>query len=279
MTLPPEIERVALLGWHLYPASTHTKAACFKSATDAATYDLDQLAKWSQEYPHCNWRVVVGPSKLWALDIDAPGPDHAADGIAAIRALIAANAPLPPKPTTRSGGGGSAIFFRHNGEPIAGKTGTPAPGIDPRRGRLSITIPPSIHIRSRRPYRWLVAPWDVDAPTAPQWLLDAVRPTPEPARTYDPEVTTDARARRVLMRAMDRISTAPQGTANDTLNRAAYQVARHVAARVMSEQEAIEALFAAAQARAIPFREAKATIQSAFRSGFQRPLEAAWGHQ
>lgn len=276
MTLPDEIERVALLGWHLYPASTRTKAACFKGATDAATHDLDRLAGWAAEYPGCNWRVVVGPSQLWALDVDAAGDDHAADGIAALKALIATNGPLPPKPTTRSGGGGSAIFFRHNGEPISGNTGTPAPGIDPRRGRLSITIPPSIHIRSRLRYRWLLAPWDVGPPDAPQWLLDAVRPPPEPQRPYDPSVTTDTRARRALMRAMDRISTAPSGAANDTLNRQAYQVARHVAARVISEQEAVECLFAAAQQRAIPYREAKATIQSAFRSGFMKPLEAAW---
>src|SRR6185503_2561484 len=143
--LHPDIERVALLGWYLYPSSNRTKAGCFKRATDAATCDLNQLALWSREFPRCNWRVVLGPSRVWGLDIDSPSADHTADGITAMKALVNVHGPIPDRPMTRSGGGGYAMFFKHDGERIVGKTGTPYPGIDPRRGRLSVTIPPSIH--------------------------------------------------------------------------------------------------------------------------------------
>lgn len=277
MTLSEPIERLALLGWRLYPASSRGRSGCIKSATDLATYDIDQLAAWAREFPGCNWRVVMEGSGIWAMDCDAPGPTHSADGIAAMAELVHRHGPLPHGPRSRSGGGGLGLFFCHNGEPIAGKTGTPAPGLDPRRGRLSITVPPSIHYLTRQPYRWIVAPWDVSPPDAPAWLLDAVKPPPEPQRkAFDPEVTTDARARRRLIRAITTIETAPSGAANDTLNREAFAVGRHVAARVLSESEAISQLYSAARARNIPPHEARATLKSAFRSAYQKPLEAAW---
>src|SRR3954454_3956920 len=90
-----------------------------------------------------------------------PSEDHTADGVVALAGLVKQHGPIPPRPMTRSGGGGLALFFRHCGEPIHGATGWPVPGIDPRRGKLSVTVPPSIHVRTRRPYVWTVAPWEI----------------------------------------------------------------------------------------------------------------------
>lgn len=272
MTLPEEIERVALLGWRLYPCSTRSKAGCFKGATDAATCDLDQLAKWENQYRHPNWRVVMEGSGIWALDIDVPSPDHGADGISALKSLIAQHSPLPARPTTRSGGGGNAIFFRHDGEPIHGKTGVPAPGLDPRRGRLSVTIPPSVHITTRQSYKWLVAPWDLTPPKAPDWLLNLVKPPPEPDLPPHAHITTESRALRRLDRAVTTILNASRGSANDTLNVQSFAVARHVAAGTLIERDATEALYSAARHRSIPHAEAVATIRSAFRGGYAKPL-------
>ena len=173
MDLHQDIERLALLGWRLHPASNRTRAACFAAATTLATSDLDQLARWTREYPRCGWRVVMEGSGIWALDVDVPGARHKHDGVTALQELIAVHGPLPPRPTTRSGGGGLALFFRHKGEPIVGKGGHPALGIDPRRGRQSVTVPPSLHPDTGRPYRWLVAPWELAPPPAPSWLLAA----------------------------------------------------------------------------------------------------------
>jgi hypothetical protein len=202
------------------------------------------------------------------LDIDAPGEDHAADGIAAMRDLTTQHGPLPLCPATRSGGGGYAVFFRHAGEPIIGKTGHPAPGIDPRRGRQSVTIPPSIHLTTKRPYVWLRPPWQVNAPAAPDWLLHAVRPPPEPPRSAIPDLTDGDKARRyavaALRRAIGRVATAPAGSANDTLNRESFSLAKFLG--VVSEAEIRECLLAGARARAIPIREALATINSGLRS-------------
>lgn len=270
--LPIDIERLALIGWHLYPCvRSKSKAAMFKGATDAATCDLDQLERWAHQYPVCNWRVVCGPSKIWGLDLDVPSADHGADGVAAFARLTQGRI-IPPRPMTRSGGGGLALFFRHDMENITGKTGTPEAGIDPRRGRLSVTVPPSIHHRTRRPYRWLHAPWEIAPPIAPNWLVELVQPPPEPA-TPRSAVTSDSHARRRLVAAMGRVRTAGDGGRNDTLNRATYSVARDVAAGTLSEAEATECLYAAAIDTGLPRPEAIATIKSAMRAGMRRPRE------
>lgn len=269
MTIPPEIEAVCLLGWRVYPCSRRTKAACFKNATAAASYDLNMVAQWQREYGPCNWRVVMNGSGIWALDLDVPSADHAADGVKAMAALVAVHGPLPERPTTRSGGGGMGLFFAHRGERIIGKTGTPAPGIDPRRGGLSITIPPSVHITTRRPYRWLVRPWEVSPPPAPAWLLKLVEPPPEPSFSRAPIDTTD-QARNRLYRAANAIADAGPGTRNETLNRRAYQIGHMIGAGLLGEQEGVTALYAAARAAGLDHVEAGATIRSGVNSGIRR---------
>jgi hypothetical protein len=129
MRLHPDVERLALLGWRLHPASGRTRAACFPNAVTRATCDLDQLDQWSRQYPGCGWRVVMQNTGIWALDVDVPGVRHKHDGMGAMRKLVAVHGSLPPRPTTRSGGGGLAMFFAHGGEPIAGRSGHPALGI------------------------------------------------------------------------------------------------------------------------------------------------------
>lgn len=269
MSIHPDIERLALLGWRLYPCSNRNKKGCFSGAHRAATHDLDQLAIWSREYPRCNWRVVMQGSGIWALDLDVPSADHKANGIAAVTELVRANGLLPPRPTTRSGGGGMAIFFKHTSERIIGKTGTPSPGIDPRRGMLSVTIPPSVHVTTGRPYRWIVPPWEVAPPSAPAWLVKLVEEPAQPQYSHRIVDTTDA-ARNRLYRAASAVAQSGAGARNDTLNRRSFQVGCMLAEGLLGEQEAIEALYAAARTAGLDHAEAKATIRSGINSGLRR---------
>ena len=272
MTLPEDIERLALIGWRMAPSTTNAnRKGCIKDSVARATHDLNQLARWAREFPACGWRVFCEGSGVWALDLDIPGPDHAADGVAAFAAMAAEHGPVPQRPTIRTGGGGLCLVFQHRGEPIHGKTGWPVAGMDPRRGRLSFTVPPSIHHRTRRPYRWAIAPWSCNPPPAPDWLLRAVAPPPEPPRPAIPRVATTDLARKVLWRAVNTVSGTTEGGRNDVLNRAGYGVARFVAAGLLGEREALEALYAAARQTGLPHLEIKATLQSAFRSGFRKP--------
>lgn len=267
--IPPDIERVALLGWHVYPGSATTRAGCFEGAHDAASCDLDTIASWCRDYPRCSWRLVCGPSRVWGLDLDVP-PMHRHDGIAAFTAVTGQHEPLPKRPTLRSGGGGLAIFFRHDGEPIAAEGKKLGAGIDPRRGRQSQTIPPSLHYHTRQPYRWLTPPWEVAPPPAPAWLLALLAPPPEPPARPAPKLLQGDGARNyavaVLHNAIRRAAAAGQGDRNNSLNQQTYGVARFIADGMLSEAEVRDSMMAAARAAAIPLREAMATIDSALKS-------------
>ena len=276
-SVPDEIERVALLGWKVYPCRRDTRAGCFRGAHLAATDDLNQLARWAREYTP-NWRVVFGPSGLWGLDIDRAGPSHAADGIGAMASLVAVHGPLPPGPRARSGSGGVGLFFRHVGERIAGKSGTPAPGIDPRRGALSQTIPPSRHIVTGRLYRWIIPPWETTPPVAPAWLVRLVETPPEPKYRTMVADTSD-QARRRLYRAALAVIDAPAGSRNETLNRRAYQAGRMIGAGLLGETEAVEALYGAARQAGLEHDETRNTIRSGISSGRRNPMEGADGRR
>jgi hypothetical protein len=272
--LPTDIERVALIGWRIYPASNRGRAACITGPGVAATCDLDKLESWAREFPGCNWRVVFGPSGLWGLDCDVP-PGHAHDGIANLNALVKLHGPLPARPQARSGGGGLALFFRHDGEPIIGEAGHPAPGIDPRRGRQSQTIPPSRHHHTGRHYRWITPPWELPPPPAPAWLLRLVAPLPEPPMPVHRRTAHSERSRRpyavgALRRAVEQVSTAPAGQRNDSLNRAVWSVSRFIADGLLSPAEIAEALAYAGRVAGLHRLEIEATLASALAAGARR---------
>src|SRR4051812_21158162 len=98
-----DIERLALLGWRLYPASRHSLAACIKEPSASATCDLDRLQAWTNEFPDCNWQMVCEGSGVWGLDVDAPSENHAGDGVAVLGAMVEQHGPISPRPMTRSG--------------------------------------------------------------------------------------------------------------------------------------------------------------------------------
>jgi hypothetical protein len=262
-----DIERLALLGWRLYPSAPTGKKGLIRGGSDRATYDLNQLAAWSQEFPRANWRVVFGGSGIWAIDCDVP-PLHKDDGVQGMKDLVAVHGPLPKMPLMRSGGGGLVMFFRDTGAAIIGESGHPAPGCDPRRGRQSQTIPPSLHHTTRRPYRWLRAPWEISPPDAPTWLLRLVEPPPVPAWVRAPVATTD-RARQKLMHAVMAVTRAPEGTRNDVLNRRSYQIGRYIAQGLVDHQEGVDLLVGAARSTGLPFREAALTIKSGIEAGLR----------
>lgn len=270
--LPEDVERLALLGWQLHPASTSSRASCFQGAADQSTHDLDTLAAWSRQYRGCNWRVRCAGSGIFALDLDIPGADHADDGVAAMRALIDKHGSVPPCPIVLTGGGGQCWVFADPNVPIVGRTGWPAPGIDPRRGPLTFTVPPSRHHRTSQHYRWWIPPWEVTPPPAPAWLLRLLAPPPVPE--YAPRSSNTIQgapqAERLLDKAMFVVANAYPGTRNESLNRWAFIIGLRVRAGELQETHAQQSLARASHAAGIPAREAQATIASGFRSAKRR---------
>jgi hypothetical protein len=129
-----------------------------------------------------------------------------------------------------------------------------------------------MHITSKRPYLWIKgrAPWEINPPTAPGWLLEAVKPPPLPPERPAPVLTDGDKARTyavaALRNAIARVATAPSGSANNTLNSESYGMAKFLRDGHLSESEIRDCLIAAARVRSIPIREAIATIDSGIRS-------------
>jgi hypothetical protein len=267
VSLHPDIERAALLGWQMVPA-TPSKKGMFKGYIDAATSDLDQLAAWSVEYPSCCWKCVPAGSGVWFLDADVLGADHATDGVAALRDLCALNGPLPPRPHGRSASGGHLLVFQDAGHPIAPGSARPAKGLDTLAGRCCAMLAPSR--RKGRAYRWVTAPWDVSPPVAPEWLLAMLAPPPV-VRPPPLFVATADRASRALLRSLDRLHAVKQGNRNAALNREAFIIGSYVAQGLLRPTEAERALSSAGVAMGLGTAEIRETVRSGLRAGAANP--------
>jgi hypothetical protein len=57
-------------------------------------------------------------------------------------------------------------------------------------------VPPSIHVRTRRPYVWTAPPWQVSVPDAPGCLLKAVVPPPVAAEDVSQSIADADPVRR-----------------------------------------------------------------------------------
>lgn len=272
--LHPDLARVALLGWRLAPVARKTRAGLWRGYMDDATSSLDTLAQWSHDNPGANWAVIPDGSGVWALDVDIAGPDHAHDGVAALRGLCARHGPLPPHPHGRSGGGGHLLIFRTTSDVMPGSSRL-APGLDTCSRRSSFTVAPSLHRRTGLPYRWVVPPWEISPPAAPEWMLAALAPPPPlppPAWNAMTRSTPD-RAERALARAYDAVASAPRGARNSALLRRATLLGGYVAAGAIGSAEAERGLIAAGVAAGQSHSEATSTVRSGLRRGKTRPIE------
>jgi hypothetical protein len=271
----PDLERCALMGWALYPCSRTGKAGLWKGAQAEATSDLNILSRWSRDHPSCNWRVVFGRSGIWGLDVDSL-ETHARDGLASMARLVGEHGPLPAGPRARSGGGGVLLFFRDGGGlAIVGSSerlGEAWAGIDPKRGAQTQTVPPSVHTVTGRAYRWLVPPWELAPPDAPEWLRTALRTPPPPVYVSATPQSNDQAAKR-LLKASWAIREAREGQRNMVLNRRAWSIARLVGAGLLDEREAVDVLYAAARAIGLDHDEVRGTIHSAMVAGRRKPAE------
>ena len=52
-----DLERLALLGWALYPCSRTSRAGLWKGSQGEATSDLNTLALWARDHP---WLQLAG---------------------------------------------------------------------------------------------------------------------------------------------------------------------------------------------------------------------------
>lgn len=129
-----------------------------------ATTDPEIVRSWWHQWPDANLGVVCGESFV-ALDVD---PRHGGDDT--LHDLEGRLGPLPDTPRYRTGGrdGGCRILLSHpGGLPV----GTLGPGVEVKRGRQQIVMPPSIHPETGRRYEWEIGLDEAQlAPLPGAWL-------------------------------------------------------------------------------------------------------------
>jgi hypothetical protein len=222
-----------------------------------ATTNLDQIDRTWSRPPPANIGIATG-GDLVVIDIDG------IDALAAVRALEYAHGELPPTPTVATGNG-IHLYFHPGAREIGNTAGALPAGVHVRGSGGYVVAPPSRHANGQR-YRWQRGG---PLATLPGWLAELVRPpTPQPA---SPSVTRPRARHRYLQRALDGelalVASAPVGTRNTTLNRAAFRLGQLAGAGLSTAEELTWPLLAAARTAGLPDSEALATIASGLRAG------------
>ncbi|HHY65998.1 MAG TPA: hypothetical protein GX517_02140 [Alicyclobacillus sp.] len=124
----------------------------------------EQVAKWAQKYPWCNWAIVTGAiNGIVVLDLDGPEAAREAKRLG-----------LPPgAPVVRTGKGWH-IYFAHPGQPVKNAVRV-FPGADIRGDGGYVAAPPSVH-PSGAVYRWVKdrSIFETELPPMPDWLAELV---------------------------------------------------------------------------------------------------------
>lgn len=270
---------IAALGYaerekHVLPCNPDNKRPLVKGGYKAATTNESKIRVWWKKWPNALIGVSTGSvSNFLVLDVDRPKKPGDHDGVETLKNLEERHDPLPDTLTAKSPSGGLHFYFRPEGEEFFRCSNSQiGVKLDIKGEGGYIIVPPSPG------YEWVNV---VRPAPAPQWLLNLIKKSKKPPKKKrdkactppsrpQPDGTT-AFGRAALDREVDRLSTAYEGTRNDTLNRASFALGRLVAGGEVAHSDAFDKLFQTAVAIGLDEREARATIDSGMTAGFKEP--------
>jgi len=127
------------------------------------------VQNWAGDNP-ANISILTGaPSGIFVVDVDPAG-----GGVESMQAVIAANGPLPPTFTVRTGGGGWHLYFQMPDFELGNRAGTAlGRGVDIRGTGGQVIAPGSVS--SKGPY-WPQGDPNAPIAAAPPWMLELLRP-------------------------------------------------------------------------------------------------------
>lgn len=278
--------RYCAMGWAVFPLAYGSKQplAGTSGLLDASS-DPASLADWPGR---CNIGIATGPSGLVVIDVDVPKCDGDPDGHATLAELVGSNEwPDPPMAQTTRNGGTQFVFLAPQGVEYKSIPSV-WPGIDVRATGGYVVAPPSTVepdpycTDGPGTYSW-VTPCPQEPPPLPAWLADLLPLKGAPPRDAVPPpkaVEAGGLSRYVetaLERECDAVASCPAGSRNAVLNKAAYAIGKYVGGGEISEGEAFNALWQAADRCGLlsdpndgPGRT-KNTIQSGLRGGMKHP--------
>lgn len=188
----------------------------------------------------------------------------------------------------RTGGGGGHLYLRSADGELANLTLEKARGLglgdlEIRGRRCYVLAPPSVHPETGVFYEWLARDGD-GPPIVPHGALDwlplaltsaAGAPLARPRKSQRADSEQGAPvasyAETAFAEEVERVASAPEGTRNDTLNRAAFALGQLVAVGALDENEVFDALFDAAIDAGLGKGETARTIDSGLNAGMANP--------
>jgi hypothetical protein len=208
-------------------------------------------------------------SGLVILDVDQHGD---ADGEASLAELAKAFGDLPSTLEVRTPNGGRHLYFAHPGGEVKSRTGL-WPGVDLKGEAGYVVAPPSVLDGSAEPY----APQNgQELCPAPTWLLEHAGERSAPAPPPPPPKSRKRRsdkhyAETALKLEVRNLRNADEGTRNDTLNKAAFNLGQLVGGGYLDRERVESELAGTAAVIGLGEREAAATIKSGIEAGIQKP--------
>jgi len=271
------IEQILALsqaGRLLFPAG-RDKKPLISGWPQLATTDESQLRAWFEVDPPLNPAVVTGhKSGFFCLDVDGD------EGKASLEELEARYGRLLSGCVVRTPSNGLHHYFQMPDFDIRNSAGKLGPKLDIRANGGYVLVPPGQAVNREGQLGSYIYVTDMSLahgalPPAPEWLLnllrEPIRPSLPPAR---PQIGSSFYGQKALDEECRTLVSAPEGTRNEALNKAAFAIFQLVAGGEIEYAEAEARLISAAEAAGLGFTEIRSTIQSARRSVELNPRRA-----
>jgi Bifunctional DNA primase/polymerase, N-terminal len=242
-------------GWPVFPLRAGQKRprAELTDWEARATIDPGRITAWWRRHPDDNIAIATGPAGLVVVDLDLarPGEPHppelpdARGGIDTFAALASRHRYVPGSTwTVCTASSGRHLYFRAppTGGPWRNTAGRAGWHIDTRAAGGYVVAAGSTV--GGRPYKLI---HDTPPIELPAWLADRLAP---PAAPTAPPVDNQAPKGRgyaasALAGEVRRVLDAPAGQRNAALNRAAWNLARHITTGHLARADIEAALYTA----------------------------------
>jgi hypothetical protein len=265
-------------GWAAFPCNRDKSPRTDNGFEDAST-DAEQITQWWTDWPDANIGLRTGVM-FDVLDVDA---HH--DGWHSLAYAVAEYGCLASSPVTSTPQGGAHFLYLPTGLRNRTNFFPGHPGLDWRGQRGYIVAPPSIGdaeplspARRWVAYGWSVKPSEQTLEPAPSWLVELVTQKVKPRRASVPAASRTrppgrcaAYGATALNEERKLVAAAAEGTRNDTLNKATFNLAQLVGGHVLDRDEVADTMLAAGLECGLSESEAIKAIRSGLVAGIAQP--------
>jgi len=274
-------------GWRVFPVAPRAKLPLTANGYKDATADPQIITDWWSRWPDANIGLACGPSGLIALDAD---PAHYTDESRALLGKLLGDCATAAQ-TTPSGGTHLLYRLPSDVELNNSPRGLP-PGFDVRVNGYILLAPSLVEYhgdeakakkvedgRAGR-YAWLPGrdPYRYYPRALPDEILELLR-APERRTALPIHVNgagggNKAYGAAALGKELDTLARTPEGSRNNQLNTAAFNLGQLVAGGELDESEVRDKLTDTAVAIGLDEHEAARTVDSGLGAGMLKPRNA-----